>query len=233
MNEVSIRDLVGIHDDLDSAIFFDGSGEYLNTGKYTPDEWREKVNSFLEGYQKVLNSNTVVAKHDYFLREKDYEMQLAYFGEPVSRTTSKQHNSLKDELEKDRPEEPFEGYYDLMQKMSIPAEALKEALEESGDYSVARKLPRNIENTEKFDDFTFTIKKIKGKISTDIKVTDVQYKGNTLELHSKQAKTFLWIMRKCYGNTNTISISEINEFNHCKGDSDGNVRTIISKIKQL
>lgn len=222
-----ILELVDLYNDLDNAVFFDGkiTNEFVNIGKYTPDQWKEKANQFLKDYQQVLRRNTTIAKYDYLLRASEYETQLAYFGDSISRTTHKSHNTLQNNLVNDRPDEPFDGYFDLIRKMATPIDVLEKVLKETSDSSMTQDLPTTARNVETIGDFTFAMKQQK--------VVSVHYKEEPVSLTPKVAKTFLCIMRKCYGNTKTISIAEINDFNNSQTDDEKYVRTMVSKINRV
>lgn len=214
---VSIRELIDIYNDLNNAIFFDGLSEFVKTREYTDDEWKNKANQFLSDYQKLLEANSTIAKYDYLLHMKEDE-EMAYYAQ----VASENNQSISDVLNENKPEEPFDGYFGLIRKMSIPFNALKKTQREIGDYSVSSALIIEKDTKENFGPFDF--------ILNNGEIVGIQYNNKKLKLQPKDASTFLCIMRKCYGNTSAISIDEIKEFNKKPADNEKNIRTQTSTI---
>ncbi len=214
---ISIRELIDIYNNLNNAIFFDGSSEFVKTGKYTDGEWKKKANQFLSDYQELLRVNSTIAKYDYFLHMEENE-EVAYY----SQVASENNKNISDILNENRPEEPFDGYFELIRKMSIPFNALKKTQKEIGDYSISSALIIEKDIKENFGPFDF--------ILNNGEIVGVQYNNKKLKLQPKDASTFLCIMRKCYGNTSAISMDEIKEFNKKPADSEKNIRAQTSTI---
>lgn len=211
MATMSIRQLISIYDELDNAIFFDGIGEFLRNENYTNNIWKDKACQFLDEYQKLLATNATMAKYDYFLCAQECDTLAEYQAMGIDPT-------------KGRPDEPFEGYFELIHKMSIPITVLRKTLNEVDDCPISQKLTLPTKNVEKIGNFTFLL--------SDERVVSVQYKEIKLKLQPKSSNTFLCIMRKCYGNTNAISMNEIKAFNKKPADEESNIRKQTSDINR-
>lgn len=212
---MSIRKLIDIYNELNNAIFFDGLNEFLRNENCTDEEWKDKANQFLDEYQRLLTANATVAKYDYFLHEKERDELAEYRSMGI--------DLAKIDLAKNRPDEPFEDYFELMRKMAIPIAALRKTLDEIGDYSISN-IPIINESIKELGVFTFIV--------NDKKVQNVQYRGKTLKLQPKDASTFFCIMRRRYDDNSAISMDEIREYNKKPADSEKSIRSQVSKINR-
>lgn len=214
MTMMSIRKLIDIYNELDSAIFFDGIGEFLKNESYTDEEWKDKANQFLDEYQRLLIANATVAKYDYFLHEKERDELAEYCGMGI--------DLARIDPTENRPDEPFEGYFELMRKMAIPANVLRKTLKETGNCLVPQELPISNNDIDMIGDFLFE--------KSDDRVAKILYKDKTLKMGPQPRQVFYYIMCNCYGNKKTLSFKEIG--NACKidTDDDNNLRKIVSDI---
>ena len=221
MSKMTVQQLIGIYEDLDNAIFSDGAGEFLMNSGYTPGKWQANANLFLDSYQKIIDSNTEAAKYDYFLREKEVESEAVYKNVCWSRVKKKTKESNMQDLGGDRPSEPFEGYFELLHKMSIPIEVLKKI---SKHTEPSPSLPMGTENIKRIGEFDFVL--------DEEKVIMVKSKETVIKLTPKQRRIFFGVMQKCFGNNQVISMEEIRNFCQNKTDGEGYIRNIISVINK-
>lgn len=230
----SIRELIDVYNQLDSAVFFDGAGEFLVNEKYSSGTWRKEAESFLNTYQDLLQSNVALAKHDYLLQMKYDESRAELLDSSSPRFTRKLKDRNESSIDFDDetfemlgdPNEPFDGYFELMKRMALPAEALKRTLDEAGESILSPKIPARSENIKEIGSFTFILE-------DDTTVTSIKYGTKPLKnLTPKLANTFFCIMNKCYEGESTITVNEIAEFNKTPSDGSQYISSIISKINQ-
>ncbi len=211
---MSIRKLVDTYNELNNAIIFNGLGEFLRNENCTDEEWLDKANHFLDEYQRFLTANATVAKYDYCLHEKERDELAEYYGMGI--------DLAKIDLTENRPDEPFEGYFELIRKMSIPANVLRKTLEEAGDCFVPQELPTSNNDIDMIGDFLFE--------KSDDRVTKIVYKGKALKMGPRPQQVFYYIMCNCYGNKKTLSFKEIGNAFKINVDEDNNLRKIVSDI---
>lgn len=231
---VSTRELIDAYNKLDSAVFFDGIGEFLMNEKYSPETWRREAESFLNIYQDLLQSNVALAKHDYLLQMEYDESRAELLDTNSPRLTRKLKDRNENSIDFDDetlemlgdPNEPFDGYFELMNRMALPAEALKKTLDETDESILSPKIPARSEIIKEIGGFTFILE-------DDTTTTGIKYGAKPLKnLTPKLANTFFCIMNKCYEEEGIITVNEIAEFNKTPSDDSQYISSIISKINQ-
>ena len=232
----SLEELVDVYEDLNSAVFFDGIGEYRLSEKYTPEQWKNKAQELLSAYQEILPTNTTLSKYDYLLREKDIDSKAELLARnPFSRTKSKNQDKVIESLDDEEwvmassPDEPFGGYCRLVAAMAIPIEALRKTLAETGGFTPQR-TPTFSEHIQEIGGFAFILEDRENKKEKYKEAVKVKYRGSSLKLTPKQVNTFYCIMNKCYANEASITIDEIREYNHAPSNSAEYISSIISII---